>query len=957
MPQRTLDAGALRARLAADVAAGKTVSLSAAELADPELRRDLPRLLEELTTTQPATALPVRVQGYTLLGEIGHGGMSTVYLARHAALGRHVALKVAPKWLTGDRRTHDRLLQEARAMARLSHPNIVAIHDVLEVEGTVVIAMDWIDGVTLTSLLNELPPQPDDADLDRVAATLGGVPRAGLGTSALRLFVRIVRDVARAVEHVHRAGLLHLDIKPSNILLRRDGTALLTDFGVVREIDLDASHTRTFAGTPVYAAPEQLERKDRAFGPHTDVYGLGMTLYELLARQQPLRQLGLTRVLHDVLAGRIPPLAAHTSVPPDLANVVHKAIAPEPEARYASAAALADDLTAFLEHRPVTARPLSRAQRLRRWARVEPWKAVLAAVLAVTLPTLAGLGLYLHWQLPRIERVRLEEERAQASAMKHAAFQAYFVRSRPADEPLRLLHRALAKDPDASSLASLLAIAHEEGDPATAKLVASHREQFAAHLGLRLFASKVAADRPFFDPAEVTQLEHSTDPIDKHVLALDRLLRAEDDHAEERWEEADAALEEAILHVGPDPLLYGLRAWNARRLDPRRFASIERAMRSRWADDVPVMGWLYYALEMWDREAARTLATELLERHPQDPDCWEMFVGEADRRRHHEDMVTRLAAADAAGARSPQLEALRVLAAVHRDGKPAAERALRELPPEQLSPMRRLALLQACDPDAARKERNELLQGELLSAPLAAWLYKSAAAHQDEQGVDLAWERWRSLHPDRRTLHWDHFALLYKRRDVVGAARLVADVEVPRRTSALQWRGLCSMLVSAHDWQTLRRCARRWLQFAPPEHQPEAAFHAALADLRTGHEEDARRLLAIATSATPPDAVWYAHALLESAWLRVRPGGDPAVRDPAWARCEVDAFATFRQRVGRPAAEPWNLLVRAEVAFANGDRDRAIELAEQAARKRRAEPHAPSDCAAMVIDALDRYRR
>ncbi len=959
MPQRSLDAAALRARLAADLAAGRTVSLSAADLADPEVRRDLPRLLEELTAQQSSAVPPMRVHGYTLLGEIGQGGMSTVHLARQVALDRHVALKIAPKWLTGDRRTHQRLLQEARAMARLSHPNIVTIHDILEVDGTVAIAMDWVDGLTLAAILKALPPEPSDGDLDRVHAALGGVERSALGTNAMRFFVRVVRDVARAVDHVHRSGLLHLDVKPSNILLRRDGTPLLADFGVVREIDLDASHTRTFAGTPVYAAPEQLERKDHAFGAHTDVYGLGMTLYEMLARVQPLRQLGLTRVLHDVMAGRIPPLGARTAVPPDLANIVHKAIAPEPGHRYATAAELADDLTAFLEHRPVTARPLTRVQRLRRWARVEPWKAVLAAVLLVTVPVVAGLGLYLWLQLPRIERMQREEQRAEASQLKHEAFQAYFVKSKPEGEPSRLLRRAMARDPGASSLACLLAMAHEEGDTATAALLAEHRDQVDAHLGLRLFAAKVAAHRPFFAADETDRLRASVDPIDKYVLALDRVFVAEDSLVEETWEDAVASLQEAVLVAGPDPLLYGLLAWNARRLGPDgRYPAIERAIRARWADDVSVMAWLFYSQQVSDSAAALAVADELRARAPAHPHCWEMFVGEAERRRDHATALQRLALADAAGVRSPALEMFRLHALVARDGKPVAERALRELPGEQLTTMRRLFLLRVVDPAAAAEQREQLLRGELRSASLASWLFKAAAGSGRADESELAWQRWRTDHPDRRLLHWDRFGVLLERRDAVGATRLVAELELPRRTTAKQWRSICTMVISAHDWRTLARCARRWLDHGAPEHAAEASFYAAIASLRQdpSRTDEPRRLLAVATTANGETAQWYALALLESAWLRVCPGAAAAWRDPRLAQCEVEAFDAFFARVGRPHDGPWNLLVRAEVAFANGRARHAIELAERASANHKREAHAPADCAALIAAALARYR-
>jgi serine/threonine protein kinase len=962
MPDGHGDAASLRARLAADLAAGKTVSLSAAELADPELRRELPRLLEELTATAPgAPPPPLRVPGYTLLGEIGHGGMSTVWLARHEVLARHVALKIAPKWLFGDRRTQQRLLHEARAMARLHHPNVVAIHDILEVDGTVAIAMDWVDGVTLAQILQALPEQPAATDLDRVQQLLGGVDRQALGTNAMRFFVRVVRDVARAAEHVHRAGLLHLDVKPSNILIRRDGTPLLADFGVVREIQPDATHTRTFAGTPVYAAPEQLERHDDAFGAHTDVYGLGMTLYEMLAREQPLRQYGLTRVLQDVLAGRIPRLGARSPVPADLANVVHKAIAPEPRLRYASAGALADDLTAFLEHRPVTARPLTRVQRLRRWARYEPWKALLAAVLAVTLPALVGLGVYLQLQLPRIERVRVEEDRAAAGQLKHRAFQAYFTRNTPDGEPSRLLHEAMRIDPDASSLACLLAMAHEECDPTTAQLVEQHRDQVKAHLGLRLFETKVATSRPFFNDYEVGQLEQSADPVDKLVLALDRVFCAEDSTVEEAWERADDCLAEAADRIGADPLLFGLRAWTSRQLGADgRFARVQRTIRANWPDDLAMRAWLYYSQEWFDHDAALRIAEEAVQRSPREALAWEMYVGQADRRRQPDDADARLRQATDAGVTSDLLDAYRLQAAVYRDGKPAAERALRDIRPAMLTELRRLTLLRVADPDAAITEQQRLLREGVRSPRLLNWLYRAALDQEEARpgDVDVAWQLWHQQHPQRRALHWYQLGECIERRDLKAAVRLIGEMEIPRRASADHWRSICTMVISMQDWPLLERCARRWLQFAKSEHLPEASFYAALADLRQRPADDETyQHLAIATAPRECDAQWWAYALLESAWLRVHPGVPANHRKPSIARAEVAAFEAFQIRMKRPKDNPWNLLVRAEVAFAHGEKQLAIDLATRASRIRHGEPHAPPDVAAMIVDALERYRK
>lgn len=957
-----LDAPALRARLAADIAAGRTVSLSAEDLAQPEVRRHLPQLLEELTG-RAAPPSPLRVPGYTLLGEIGHGGMSTVWLARHETLQRPVALKIAPKWLAGDKRTQQRLLQEARAMARVPHPHIVAIHDILDVDDTVAIAMDWIDGRTLGELLAVLPPQPTERDLQLLRSVLGTPAEVpDFAASTMHFFVRAIRDVARAAHHVHAAGLLHLDIKPSNILVRRDGTALLSDFGVVREIALDATHTRTFAGTPVYAAPEQLQRQDAAFGAHTDVYALGMTLYELLARQQPLRQYDLTRVLRAVITGNLPPLGSLAPIAPDLAMVVHKAIAPEPGNRYPTAAAFADDLTAFLELRPVSARPLSAWQRLRRWARVEPWKATLAAALAVLLPWLGGLAYYVVVQTPRIERALADERRSEANQLKQAAFQTYFVQLGATGIASRRLQEAMAKDPGPVSLACLLTIMHAEGRPETRRLLAEHSDLVTAHEGLHLFATKVASNRAFFTADEVDRLRSSPAAVDKYVLALDRLLQAEDAGHEEAYQVADECLEEAVMTTNDDALLLGLRLWATHRTDrPERSAGIARTIRSRWPTDVAMLSWLYYTLEPVDRAAARAVAEEVRLIEPRHPASYEMLAGEALRRREPDVQacLAQIAAATAAAATSRRLDSLRLQALALGGGKPEAQQALREIPEDMLTELRRLRLLGTVDPAAATARRAELLATDDVSPTVLTAVYRNALRVRDLAHAEQAWQLWCRRFPDRRTLHLDRFEQLWEAGQYADATKLLADMSFTRRMPGVNWRVVCAALVTSRDWPQLHRHAARWHATASDEFRTEATYYVALAELRTGHRAAGLAHLTEVMLAPTPDALWFVSALLEDTWMRVHPDTPALLRNPKHALEQLPRL-TQLMRERRVPIGPWASLVFAEVYFANDDRERAIGFAERGLNIRgrdRREKEAPEGVESMLREALERYRR
>ncbi|MFY9345402.1 MAG: serine/threonine-protein kinase [Planctomycetota bacterium] len=953
-----LDPDGLRSRWAADVAAGKTVVLPREALADATLRQRLPDLLEELRQQQPTAIPPLQIPGYTLLGEIGHGGMSTVWLARQHTLARHVAMKIAPRWRGGDVRAHERLLHEARAMARLSHPNIVAIHDVLEAGDVVAIAMDWIDGVTLADLIRALPPAPGADDMRIVRTALGCPEDQPLASTAVQFFAGIARDIASALQRVHEAGLLHLDVKPSNILVRRDGVPLLADFGVVRERDLLASHTRTFAGTPVYAAPEQLRRADAEFGPPTDVYGLGITLYEALARSQPLHQLGLTRMVRDVLGGRIPALGARTSVPPDLANIVHKAIAPEPHHRYPTAQALAGDVAAFLEHRPVTARPLTRVQRLLRQARREPWQAAVAGVLAVLLPLSLGLALVLWRQLPAVGEVALANQRAQANRLKQTAYQAYFGGRGAAGVASRTLAAAMDLDPEGTSLACLLAMAHEEGDPGISGLLATNVVTIAAHTGLTMLRTKQDQRRAFFTADEVARLRDSRDVVDRYVLALDRVFWAEDRRHEEGYAEADACLDQATMAVDGDPLLYGLRAWVALRAGrPDAFAAVANVLRSRWPGDVDALTWLYLALEPIDRPAALAIAGEIAQIDGRHPRSAELRAGEALRRGDAAAAIEVVEATRTAGTGSPHLTVINLLATASRDGAAAAERALRVIPADELTFARRLRLLRQCDPAAAEA----LIDTTLATGPQPPSVLRAAFddASRREQGprADQIWETWRKTWPDRVDLHPRRFAQLAARGDVPGAAALAREMVLPRQNLDTHATTVCAYLTSVRDWPTLATWADRWVEHAGDGKRQEAAAYAGIAASRLRRYEQAARGLAVATSRAVPGARWYAYTLLEAAWLRVDPDAGAALHNPEGAQQFVARFDALVAQDPKLVVGPWTWLVRAEVAFANGDRAGAIAAAERGAALRRLEPQAPADTLDRLQEALRRFRQ
>lgn len=624
---------ALPADRAADaLAAGRTIALRPEEWSNPALRKELPSIIAAASgPTEPPRHERPKFGKYEVLGEIAQGGMSTVYLARDPVLDRLVALKVLLHIGSTDagNLARERLLREARAMANLAHPHIVRMYDVVEGRDGLGLAMEWIDGLTLAQLLRKLPPQETPQDLATIAAALGSSQVEERDTSPTRWLVRSLRDVALALHHVHAAGLLHLDVKPSNILLRRDGTALLADFGVVREIDLLQSRTGTFTGTPIYAAPEQFLRKASSYRAATDVYGLGITLYEALARAQPVQEGSLATMLRQLETGRVPPLASRCRVPSDLANIVHKAIHPEPHRRYQTAAEFAEDLTAFLANRPVSAHRPDRAERLRRWLRDEPWKALAAGLLLATVPVVGGLGWKVLADRPKLAQLRAEDLRRQAEQLVHLGTQAMFGQPFDRATPQELLRRAHTLDPEAVLPLGMWGIASRfEPNPELELALRRHVAGPAPHPFLTALAQRSREGRRTFTTEERQRLGASGDADSLVLLAIEELNWRAMGHPVmgADWEQAllekahGLVREQNPLVVGVLAMLNGPGRRGPGRGDPARYERYSTALATIWPDDIHVQLWLYLAGSQRDKGAANRLLEDLSRRFPGHPE-------------------------------------------------------------------------------------------------------------------------------------------------------------------------------------------------------------------------------------------------------------------------------------------------------------------------------------------------
>jgi serine/threonine-protein kinase len=382
----------------------------------PEVRsrwlqmRVLERQLDELFPTpthitdtvlrfNPPSDLP-KIAGYEVLEVLGRGGVGVVYKARHLRLNRVVALKMLLAGPYARPEELQRFLREAEAVAGLRHPNIVQLYDMGEHDGRPYFTMELVEGPSLSQKQAGAPLPASQA-------------------------AELVATVAEAIQAAHQSGIIHRDLKPSNILLQRKQNAdytdstdkstrrfspsaksaesaidfipKVTDFGLARRLESDGGLTQSGAamGTPSYMSPEQARGDRSTIGPLTDVYALGAILYELLTGRPPFKGESATATVQQVIFDEpVPPRRLNPQVPLDLETICLKCLQKEPAERYASAAALADDLRRFERGEPIMARPPGALERAAKWVRRRP---TVAALMAASVLMLAGVTAAAVW--------------------------------------------------------------------------------------------------------------------------------------------------------------------------------------------------------------------------------------------------------------------------------------------------------------------------------------------------------------------------------------------------------------------------------------------------------------------------------------------------------------------------------------------------------------------------------
>ncbi|HEV3438405.1 MAG TPA: protein kinase [Gemmata sp.] len=362
----------------------------------------------------PSARQTPQVPGFEIVRELGRGGMGVVYLARQTGLNRLVALKMILPGASATPEERLRLQREAEAIARLQHPNVVQIFQVGETEGRLFLALEYVNGGSLS-------------------AHLAGKPLAARAAATL------VETLALAIEHAHEHGIIHRDLKPANVLLIKDNltherkdaknaeeinetkqgasdsnssiaplphcvkpsslTPKITDFGLAKLVQDNAGLTgpNDMLGTPSYMAPEQVFGDAKAIGPAVDIYGLGAILYESLTGRPPFLADSLWATLRQVQHEEpVSPSRLQTQTPHDLATICLKCLEKKPRQRYARAGDLAADLRRFLNREPIHARPPGTVERLVKWARRKPTIATLLAILFV-VSVLGFAGILWQW--------------------------------------------------------------------------------------------------------------------------------------------------------------------------------------------------------------------------------------------------------------------------------------------------------------------------------------------------------------------------------------------------------------------------------------------------------------------------------------------------------------------------------------------------------------------------------
>jgi len=331
----------------------------------------------------------IRLGDFEIVEELGRGGMGVVYRARQLSLDREVALKVLPGYARFGEQAVQRFQTEARAAARLHHTNIVPVFAQGEHDGHCYYAMELVAGVGLDQVIR----RDAGGGGDRVEVENKREQEFRRDADDYRNLAALAAQAADALECAHRQGVIHRDVKPHNLILGKRNQLHLMDFGLAR-IDQEPHLTLNgeIMGTPAYLSPEQLRGDPQGIDHRTDIYSLGVTLYEMITRCKPFDGETREQIITGICANQpASPRKIDRGIPADLETICLHAMEREPAARYATAAALAEDLRRFAEGRPILTRRVTTVRKVVRWARRRPTIVTTCLVSAAALVLAVGL--------------------------------------------------------------------------------------------------------------------------------------------------------------------------------------------------------------------------------------------------------------------------------------------------------------------------------------------------------------------------------------------------------------------------------------------------------------------------------------------------------------------------------------------------------------------------------------
>ena len=406
--------------------------------------------------------------------ELGRGGMGVVYLARQRSLNRRVALKVLASGLTLSKAHVERFRREAMQTAGLHHPGIVPVHSFTEIDGTLAFAMDYIAGRNLGEVIDDLRlengPKPE-----QVRGSIGMDADKGYVAEAALLCAQI----ADALEAAHGMDIAHRDIKPRNIMINERGRALLLDFGLAKNIgQASISRSGDITGTAHYMSPEQTLAKRVPLDHRTDIFSLGIILYELLTLQRPFDGKNLQQIVYEICFKEPTPIQRlNPKAPRDLVTICGKALEKDPHKRYQTAAEFRADLQRFLSWEPIQARPAGPLVRASKWVQRHRTETALA-----TLLVLVGVVAWsIDWLQTRKAEAKSDALMQQAArAAVHDDF----------EQAVYLAREALKLTPDDKNVGAKLEMFAQGG-----KLKATQEQRTRAEVGLLLMKSTELLDR------------------------------------------------------------------------------------------------------------------------------------------------------------------------------------------------------------------------------------------------------------------------------------------------------------------------------------------------------------------------------------------------------------------------------------------------------------------------------